>query len=398
MATNFYTQLAQAGAAREGQTFNPTLGLYGRAIDPLSNPYFGTSPVTSLGNADGTGLFDYTQLPGFEQFMMPEPPQDSGLNAGAVNPAAFASYLQSRGLSFLQSDVGPGGLGYRWVQDAAGNLVGNPMEYNNRDNAFLAAALLGAGVTGANIFGALGGLGGGTQTLTASGAMANPVPTVSGLGTGGGGIASGSGLTFALPTPTSLATTGLGASGGAGSGLTLGTAGSGLSLGGVTAGAPVASGNFFTNALSGIGNQITSNPLGSLQSLFNIGSGIYGMNLARDAAKQSDPFAPYRQDYARMLMELEANPSLIRQRPGFVAGLEAINRNNAARGYAGSGNESAMLSRYAGDFFNNELARLGGFAGAGQTPGAGAFPAAQLTSNSLASIGYGLAPFLGGPR
>lgn len=151
-----------------------------------------------------------------------------------------------------------------------------------------------------------------------------------------------------------------------------------------------------SSILGGIGSFLSSGS--GVRSIFDIVSGLYGLKLARDARDASDPFAPYRGAYAQQLSELEANPNLITSRPGYKAGIEAVTRNNAARGYAGSGNETAVLSRYGGEFFNNELNRLATLAGAGQAPGAGMFPAANLTGQSLASIGYGLAPFIGGPR
>ena len=112
---------------------------------------------------------------------------------------------------------------------------------------------------------------------------------------------------------------------------------------------------------------------------------------ARDA---SDPFAQYRPEYGRKLAALEANPGSIVSRPGFQAGLEAIDRKSAATGYYGSGNMASALSRYSGDFYNQEAARLAGLAGAGQTPGAGQISSANLASQSLGSIGYGASPLL----
>lgn len=136
---------------------------------------------------------------------------------------------------------------------------------------------------------------------------------------------------------------------------------------------------------------------GGARSLFDIGSGLYGMSLARDAAKASDPFAQYRGFYGEQLQQLEQNPSSITSRPGWRAGLEGMDRQMAARGYYGSGNMDAARTRYAGDFYQQESARLAQLAGAGQTPGAGQISAAQLTGQGLASIGYGLAPWIGGP-
>ena len=131
-----------------------------------------------------------------------------------------------------------------------------------------------------------------------------------------------------------------------------------------------------------------------LKDLISVGSGLYGMNLAGDARKASDPFAQYRAGYGEQLADLEANPGSIVSRPGFQAGLETIGRKSAATGYYGSGNMASALSRYSGDFYNQEATRLAGLAGAGQTPGAGQALGADLASQSLGSIGYGLAPML----
>ena len=154
---------------------------------------------------------------------------------------------------------------------------------------------------------------------------------------------------------------------------------------------PMAGGSSFgwDSILKGLAN-------GGARSLFDIGSGLYGMSLARDAAKASDPFAQYRGFYGEQLQALEQNPGSITSRPGWRAGLEGVDRQMAARGYYGSGNMDAARTRYAGDFYGQEMQRLAGLAGAGQTPGAGQFPAAQLTGQGLASIGYGLAPWVGG--
>lgn len=131
-----------------------------------------------------------------------------------------------------------------------------------------------------------------------------------------------------------------------------------------------------------------------LKDLISVGSGLYGMNLADKARETSDPFAKYRAGYGEKLAALEANPGSITSRPGFQAGLETIDRKSAATGYYGSGNMASALSRYSGDFYNQEATRLAGLAGAGQTPGAGQALGADLAGQSLGSIGYGLAPML----
>ena len=137
-------------------------------------------------------------------------------------------------------------------------------------------------------------------------------------------------------------------------------------------------------------------------SLFNVGSGVYGMyksqqmqKLAEQAMKNDNPFGPERAQYATMLRELYANPKSITKMPGYKAGLEAVTRKMASQGYLGSGNMMAALQKYGGDAFNAEAARLAQLAGAQFAPNIGAtlqgqYYANDLASKSLASIGYGL--------
>lgn len=204
------------------------------------------------------------------------------------------------------------------------------------------------------------------------GATAVPAAASSIVGPGisaGAAGAAGTGLygtATTLPAATSLATTGLGAAGAA---------------------APAAFS--WDTALKSLAN-------GGARSVFDIASGLYGLNLAGKARDASDPFAQYRAGYGQQLAALEANPSSITSRPGWRAGLEGVDRQMAARGYYGSGNMDVARTRYAGDFYTQEANRLAGLAGAGQSPGAGQYQSAQLAGQSLASIGYGLAPWLGG--
>lgn len=158
----------------------------------------------------------------------------------------------------------------------------------------------------------------------------------------------------------------------------------------MTAGAgAAASGGGISGLLSTIGGYLPA-----ASQLASLASGVYGMKLAGDVREASDPFAPYRGAYAQQLAALEKNPGSIVTRPGFEAGIETINRKSAASGYLGSGNMVSALSRYTGDFYNQEANRLAGLAGAGAAPGAGQTAAADLASQSLGSIGYGLGPLL----
>ncbi len=290
-----------------------------------------------------------------------------------------------------------------------------------------AAAFIGGSALGLNAaFGGLGGVGtlgtlpavpgqvAGLPTIGTVGATT--LPEVAGLGAAAGGAAAplsaaggyggrtgGGLLTGGVPgaaLPAAAASAAPAATAafdpisaylttGASEGSTMlnGITGAGGAAGAVGTGSTAATWDTILNGLS----------KGSVvRSIFDIGSGLYGMSLARDAAKASDPFAQYRGFYGQQLQALEANPSSITSRPGWRAGLEGVDRQMAARGYYGSGNMDAARTRYAGDFYQQESARLAQLAGAGQTPGAGQLPAAQLTGQGLASIGYGLAPWICG--
>lgn len=128
------------------------------------------------------------------------------------------------------------------------------------------------------------------------------------------------------------------------------------------------------------------------RNLLSIGSGLYALQQAEALKKASDPFGQYRGQYGEQLAALERNPASITTRPGYQAGLQAVQRAGAAQGYNGSGNMAASLAKYGGDFYQQEAARLAYLAGGSQTPGAGQYAGAQLAGQGLASIGYGFAP------
>lgn len=311
------------------------------------------------------------------------------------------------GYTFDWQDTGPENTGTLTVYDSTGNEYGR---YNQTDQSFGSAlgewaALVAAGFGGAGLagFGPLGGslggifggatdMGAGASTsLGAAGGDGAAGALLSGSGTVGPGLSAGG--TYGTIGANSTALGAGGAGLGSGVGLTapaFAGGGTGIVGGlGMTAGTAAASGGGLSSLLSTIGSYLPA-----AQSLASIASGVYGMKLAGDAREASDPFAPYRAGYGAQLAALEANPGSIVTRPGFQAGLETIGRKSAASGYYGSGNMVSALSRYSGDFYNQEATRLAGLAGANQTPGAGQFPAADLASQSLGSIGYGLGPLL----
>ena len=130
----------------------------------------------------------------------------------------------------------------------------------------------------------------------------------------------------------------------------------------------------------------------------------YGQYKAsKNISQNADPFARYRSMYGNKLATLMADPSAIENDPNFQwmrdQGLEAVERKMAAGGFNNSGNMAIELAKYAtgfaGQYRDQELQRLAGFAGAGITPSsaASALPGYKDTYNQtgdlLKSIGYG---------
>jgi hypothetical protein len=145
------------------------------------------------------------------------------------------------------------------------------------------------------------------------------------------------------------------------------------------------------------------------RNVLNIGSGLYGLyesrqmrEMAKKAFGASDPFGPYRQQYADQLSALMKDPSSITKDPGyefqFNQGREAINRSMGAKGYLGSGNLGIALTEYgqnyAQNYFTKKAEQLAGLAGAGISPNfsgalSGYGSGIDAASAALASLGYG---------
>lgn len=119
--------------------------------------------------------------------------------------------------------------------------------------------------------------------------------------------------------------------------------------------------------------------------LLGFGTGLYGLfgpepsggGGGGGGGAPADPFAQYRDQAAQDLMALQADPSLLTQRPGYLAGLEAVQRSMGAQGYQGSGNMMAALSEYGGNEYDREMKRLMTMSGASTSPAAGAGVDAQ---------------------
>ena len=142
--------------------------------------------------------------------------------------------------------------------------------------------------------------------------------------------------------------------------------------------------------------------MGTINTLGNVGSSLYGMynaNQIRQQAQGLDAMAPYRAGYAAQLAQLNANPGSVTSLPGYQFGMDqgsqALQRAAAAQGYTGSGNAQIALQQYGQNYANQYLQQqqqyLAGLAG-GSNPASvqGTAIAAQLAGQSLGSLGYGL--------
>ena len=168
----------------------------------------------------------------------------------------------------------------------------------------------------------------------------------------------------------------------------------------ITGGAVDTSGSTIQQLLSQLVGQNNS----PVKGLMNLASGIYGLNQS-NAGNAADPFAAQRAQYQQQLQFLMQNPSSVQQLPGYQAGLDAINRSNAAQGYTGGGKAHVDLLNYGGSIYNQQLQNLMQLAGANSgSPGA----AGQILSNAgqnritnnsaaLGSIGSGVGTLLSNP-
>jgi hypothetical protein len=132
---------------------------------------------------------------------------------------------------------------------------------------------------------------------------------------------------------------------------------------------------------------------GLIRGALTAGSAL--LPLAGNISKTSDPFGPYRGQYGAELAQLEANPGSITTRPGYAAGLQAIERSLASQGYTGSGNSMFALANYGQNFFNAEANRLATLAGAGAPPGQGGANAYQIEQNAMRGFGAGVGQMMG---
>jgi len=162
----------------------------------------------------------------------------------------------------------------------------------------------------------------------------------------------------------------------------------------------------------GIGGSISSilGALGGARGILSDASGLAGLlaahgmqGLANQIGRESNPFGAYRDQYAKELQTLMADPSSISKDPGFTGSrdqaLQQVEKLMAAQGYKGSGNMGAALydraNNFQLDYLNNKENQLAQLAGAGIAPNYSGAVSAQgaaagLESSGLAALGAGL--------
>jgi len=124
-----------------------------------------------------------------------------------------------------------------------------------------------------------------------------------------------------------------------------------------------------SSALGTAGNSLTgANALSGLAQLYQAGLSNKNAQQLQQLAQQSNAMGPYRAQYAAQLQQLMNNPSSIQNLPGYQAGIEAINRDAAAKGLFGSGNMASALGMYGDQLYQQQLQNLMQLSGSNINP------------------------------
>lgn len=342
--------------------------------------------------------------------------------AGGYTPE-FQQFLQDKGLNF-QTAAGPDGHTILGAFGPDGNQVGTNYLYRPvNEDAFLGAAVGGAGFAGAAALGAGAGAAGGagvpsgsvlptgggiTADQAAYGALENGaaygggagdslVASAGGLPEGALPAAGGSGGMSSTDLATLYGDTGYGT---AASPVELG-AGGGAGLG---AGATAGGGGGVGSTLSDIGSWAQKNPLltNLAGSAVNGLIGTYAAGKATDAARAAQAaadarLAPWYTAGANALGGIDAllkDPSSITKDPAYGfeydQGMKAATNGAASRGMAYSGAQDKALTRFGQGLAStrlqdsfNRLATVAGLgAPAAQAGAAGAVNTGQTIGNA----------------
>jgi hypothetical protein len=368
-----------------------------QVMDPRNNPYFGTFAPNgnpnrmgyTQGSGNGLGVFDWQALAelGYDTSMFAPEQMNGDASPAGLDPNATADWLASNGLQLRQAPDAGGNI-YRYMTDDAGNIVGDPQFFGTDDDAFLAAALAAAGITGANIWAA--GIGSGAGAVAGLGEAAAPTVATGSSAAGGATafpVSPGSVLSTPLSSAPSL---GQVASTAVGPGINFGSGATSALYPGTAAASTATA----ASGLGPIGNVVSSllpNSLGGWGQLASSLYGIYQGNKMLDMAQNADPFAPYRGGYAAQLQQLMTNPNIVTGLPGYQATMasaeQALTRNLASQGLTGSGAAAEALAKFGGEFqnqaFSQYLSQLAGLAGAGSTGSAGLMEGSAAGYNTI---------------
>jgi hypothetical protein len=116
------------------------------------------------------------------------------------------------------------------------------------------------------------------------------------------------------------------------------------------------------------------------------GYGLYQANKLSQLAKGTSA----EQAAQGQLTNLINDPSSITKTPGYEAGLQAVQRAAAGRGYLASGNLTVALSKYGTDFYNSSLSTLNTLANQNSAQRSQArTDSIRLAGQALNSLGYG---------
>lgn len=117
---------------------------------------------------------------------------------------------------------------------------------------------------------------------------------------------------------------------------------------------------------------------------------------AADAASASNPFGPYRDEYAQKLQFLMYHPKQAEKNmPAYKAMMQGAQRTMAAQGYTGSGNALAAAASAGGQAYQQDFNNLALLSGAGIQPGSSQTAAAGQIIGSNNQEGGQMAQILG---
>ena len=287
-------------------------------------------------------------------------PAGAAIGAG-LGSAATGGNLKQDVLAAGAGYLGGGALG--GLESGAGALAGVQglpgVSYLSQLAGLGGAGTAGTGFTAANLGGSSLGLGGSIGAGSDIGALGSTDYSLA-----GGLPQAGTGLGIqGAPSYASQLRSLAGLGGGAGA--------TNYSLLGGGAGAGAGGGGFLGSTA---GNYLKTG-LGGLQLL----GGLQSYEAGQQRLGQ-------QQQYAKQLQSLMANPSSVQGLPGYQAGLQAVQRSQAAQGYQGSGNMAAALAGYGGQAYQQQLANLSALQGQSAPVSS---PMASLTGAGLGAYGLG---------